>query len=84
VNAVYHIPAANHPSPLIGRWKRDNAFFHHYHQETRDPDGFQRWLNEWVRDLPDHEAYRIKLGGELEELRIEGEALSAPANYAVE
>jgi len=84
VNAVCHIPAASHPSPLIGRWKRDNAFFHHYHQETRDPDGFKRWVGEWVRDLPDHDAYRTKLGGELEELRVEGEAFSAPANYATD
>ncbi len=84
VNAVCHLPAASHPSPLIGRWKRDNAFFHHYHKETRDPDSFQRWVDEWVLDLPDHKAYRTKLGGELEELRIEGEAYSAPANYATD
>ena len=84
VNAVCHIPAASHPSPLIGRWKRDNAFFHHYHQETREPDGFKRWVGEWVRDLPDHDAYRTKLGGELEELRVEGEAFSVPANYATD
>ena len=84
VNAVCHVPAACHPSPLIGRWKRDNAFFHHYHKETREPAGFERWCDEWVRDLADHEAYRVKLGGELEELRILGEAPSAPANYATE
>jgi glutaconate CoA-transferase subunit A len=82
VNAVCHIPAASHPAPLIGRWQRDNAFFHQYHKETRDPEGFQRWCDEWVRDLPDHDAYRTKLGDRLEKLRIEGEALSAPANYA--
>ena len=84
VNAVCHVPAANHPSMLIGRWKRDNAFFHDYHKETRDPAGFQRWCDEWVRDLPDHAAYRAKLGGQLEELRITGDAPSAPANYATE
>lgn len=84
VNAVCHIPAANHPAPLIGRWKRDNAFFHDYHKETRDPDRFNRWCDEWVRDLPDHDAYRTKLGGQLEELRITGNAPSAPANYAAE
>lgn len=84
VNAVCHIPAACHPAPLMGKWKRDNEFFHHYHQETREPAGFERWLDEWVRDLPDHAAYRNKLGGELEALRITGEALSAPANYAVD
>ncbi len=84
VNAVCHIPAACHPSPLVGRWKRDHAFLHHYHKETRERDGFERWCDEWVRDLADHEAYRIKLGGQLEELRVLGDAPSAPANYAAE
>ena len=84
VDAVCHVPAACHPAPLIGRWQRDNAFFQHYHQETRDPEGFERWCDEWIRDIPDHEAYRTKLGGELEELRILSDAPSAPANYATE
>lgn len=84
VNAVCHVPAGCHPSPLIGKWKRDHDFLHVYHKETRDPEAFDRWCDEWVRDLPDHEAYRTKLGGQLEELRITGEALSEPANYAVE
>ncbi len=84
VNAVCHVPAACHPAPLIGRWKRDHAFFHHYHKETREPADFDRWCDEWVRDLPDHDAYRAKLGGQLEELRIRGNAPSAPANYAWE
>jgi glutaconate CoA-transferase subunit A len=84
VNAVCHIPAACHPAPLIGRWQRDNEFFHEYHKESRDPDDFQKWCDEWVRDLPDHAAYRDKLGPRLEALRIRGEALSAPANYAAE
>jgi len=84
VNAVCHVPAGCHPSPLIGKWKRDHAFLHHYHTETREPAGFERWCDEWVRDVADHEAYRIKLGGQLEDLRILGDAPSAPANYAAE
>ncbi|MAF46931.1 MAG: CoA-transferase [Rhodospirillales bacterium] len=84
VNAVCHVPAACHPSPLIGRWKRDNEFFHEYHKQSRDPDGFNEWCREWVLDLPDHAAYRAKLGARLEKFRIRGEALSAPANYAAE
>ena len=84
VDAVCHVPAACHPSPLIGRWRRDNEFFHRYHQETREPEGFKRWCDKWVRDLPDHEAYRTKLGSELEDLRILKDAPSAPANYATE
>ena len=84
VNAVCHVPAACHPSPLIGRWKRDNDFFHDYHKETRDPAGFEIWCDQWIRHLPDHEAYRTKLGDRLETLRIMGDAPSAPANYAAE
>ena len=84
VNAVCHVPAACHPSPLIGRWRRDHEFFHHYHQQTRDLSGFEIWCNQWVRHLPDHEAYRSKLGDRLYALRIIGDAPSAPANYAAE
>jgi glutaconate CoA-transferase subunit A len=84
VNAVCHVPGGCHPSPLVGRWKRDHGFLHHYHKETREADGFERWCDEWVRDVADHEAYRAKLGGQLEALRIVGDAPSAPANYAAE
>ena len=84
VNAVCHVPAACHPSPLIGRWKRDHDFLHRYHDETREPEGFERWCDEWVRAVPDHEGYCRKLGSRLEELRIRGDAPSAPANYAAE
>ena len=84
VNAVCHVPAACHPSPLIGRWRRDNAFFLDYHKEAREPEDFARWCDEWVREVPDHAAYRAKLGGQLEALRIIGDAPSAPANYATD
>lgn len=82
VSAVCHVPAACHPAPMTGRWQRDNAFFDDYHKRTRERGGFLAWLEEWVLDLADHEAYRAKLGATLEALRIKGEALSAPANYA--
>lgn len=82
VSAVCHVPAPCHPAPMTGRWQRDSAFFDDYHKRTRERDGFLAWLEEWVLDLADHEAYRAKLGATLEALRIKGEALSAPANYA--
>ncbi len=84
VDAVCHVPAACHPSPLIGQWKRDNGFFHDYHKETREREAFARWCDAWVRDLPDHAAYRAKLGSRLEGLRILGDAPAAAANYAAE
>jgi glutaconate CoA-transferase subunit A len=84
VTAVVHEPAGQHPSPMTGTWKRDNKFFNDYHAQSRDRAGFAAWLDEWVFTSSDHEAYRAKLGTRLEELRIRGQALAAPANYAAE
>jgi glutaconate CoA-transferase subunit A len=78
------VPAATHPAPLTGCWRRDNDFFHDYHARSRDPEDFKAWLEDWVLGPANHAAYREKLGARLDALRIKGEALSAPANYAVE
>ena len=84
VTAVCHIPAGCHPSPMVGYWQRDSEFFNDYHQRSRTSEGFATWLEKWVLGIPDHEAYRAKLGARLEALRIRGQALSVPANYAME
>ncbi len=84
VDAVCEVPAGTHPSPLTGRWLRDSAFFNDYHARSRDVDGFKAWLDEWVFDPGSPEAYTEKLGSRLDELRIKGEQLAAPANYAAE
>ena len=82
ITAVVQVPAAVHPAPLTGYWRRDNEFFNEYHARSRDREGFQEWLEEWVLGPADHAAYSEKLGPRLAALRIKGEALSAPANYA--
>jgi len=82
VTAVCDVTAAAHPSPQTGCWKRDNAFFGDYHSQSRTPEGFQEWLEEWVYTVPDHAAYCEKLGARLEYLRITGSNLAAPTNYA--
>lgn len=84
VAAVVHEPAAVHPSPMTGCWKRDNGFFQDYHRRSRDRDGFLAWLDEWVLGVGDHAGYRAKLGERLDSLRIAGQALAAPVNYAAE
>lgn len=84
VTAVCHVPAAVHPSPQTGCWKRDNEFFNDYHAQSRTPEGFQAWLDDWVLGVADHAAYREKLGSRLGGLRINGSALAAPVNYAAE
>lgn len=82
VSAVCHVQGAVHPSPMTGRWRRDNAFFADYHARSRRRDGFLAWLDEWVLGPADHAAYRAKLGARLDDLRIKGQALSEPANFA--
>ncbi len=82
--AVCHVPAGIHPAPMTGRWQRDTGFFGEYHQASRTREGFLEWLDDWVLNVSDHDAYRTKLGQRLEDLKITGSALSAPANYAAE
>lgn len=82
VSAVVDVPAAAHPSPQTGCWRRDNAFFGDYHSQSRTPEGFNKWMDEWVFGLSDHAAYCEKLGPQLQDLRITGSSLAAPTNYA--
>ncbi|MCP5368266.1 MAG: CoA transferase subunit A [Hyphomicrobiales bacterium] len=82
VSAVCHVEGGCHPAPMTGRWRRDHAFFAEYHDRSRQAEGNAAWLREWVLDLPDHAAYRAKLGRRLEDLRVRGDAPSAPANWA--
>lgn len=84
VTTVCHVPAGCHPSPMAGRWRRDNAFFNDYHRRSRAADGFEAWLKEWVFGIADHAAYRARLGEQLDAVRIKGWAPAAPANYAAE
>lgn len=84
VEAVVHVEGGCHPAPLTGRWQRDSQFFNDYHARSRDPEGFQAWLAEWVTGCADPAAYAAKLGARRDELRIAGTALAAPANYAAE
>jgi glutaconate CoA-transferase, subunit A len=62
VDAVVHAPCGAHPSPVQGFWKRDDEYFLQYHERSRKREDFLAWLKEWVIDVPDHDAYRGKLG----------------------
>jgi glutaconate CoA-transferase, subunit A len=82
VVAVVPVPGGAHPSPVQGYFKRDHAFYRDYAQESRTAEGFAAWLERWVLDVPDRDAYLKLL--EVEVLRVKGQALSAPANFADE
>jgi glutaconate CoA-transferase subunit A len=82
VVAVVHEPGGAHPSPVQGYFKRDHAFFRDYATESRTVDGFAEWLERWVLGVPDRATYLRDIG--VDALRVNGAALSTPANFADE
>jgi glutaconate CoA-transferase, subunit A len=82
VVAVVHEPGGAHPSPVQGFFKRDHAFYRDYAKQSRSVDGFQRWLNKWVVELPDRAAYMNKV--DAASLRITRHRRSAPVDYGDE
>lgn len=81
VDAVVVEPLGAHPSYVQGYYDRDNAFYLEWDRVSRDPEATERWLEEWVHDVPDRAAYLEKLGAErLARLRP-GPAPAAPVDY---
>jgi len=62
VSAGAVVPFGAHPSPVLGYYGRDTAFFQTYHQETRTVAGFRRWVDEWITMPGSHLGYLDKLG----------------------
>ncbi len=82
VSAVVHVPGGAHPSPVQGYYGRDHAAFGEYHRVSRSLDGFRGWLQEWVFQVPDREAYLQKLGERFAALRPREPRLAAAVDYA--
>ena len=82
VTAVVHEPGGAHPAPVQGYYGRDHAFFHEYHDQTRELDGFERWIKHWVTEISSRDSYLKRLGEtRTESLRVRNHALSAPADF---
>jgi glutaconate CoA-transferase subunit A len=82
VTAVVQEPWGAHPSPVQGYYGRDHDFFHEYHDRTRDLDGFERWIKNWVADVPSRAAYWKRLGdSRTDSLKVRQHALSVPADF---
>lgn len=83
VDAIVVEPYGAHPSYVQGYYDRDNAFYLDWGQRSRDLEETNRWLQEWVYDVPDRVAYLQKLGEETLARLAPGEALAGPVNYGV-
>lgn len=82
VAAVVHEPWGAHPSPVQGYYGRDHAFFAQYHEQSRTPEDFERWLERWVIGVADRKAYMEQVGAcSVEELGVKQHAYSAPADF---
>lgn len=81
VDAVVYEPYGTHPSYVQGYYDRDNALYLAWDKISRDQAATEAWLQEWVYDVPDRQAYLAKLGQERLDVLAPGELWSDPVNY---
>jgi glutaconate CoA-transferase, subunit A len=82
VNAVVECRYGAHPSPVQGCYKRDDAFFRQYHEQTRGKVNSEAWLQRWVHSVADRTAYMNQLGGcRVEDLSVKLHAYAAQTDF---
>jgi len=82
VSAVIECPTGAHPSPVQGYYKRDDAFFRQYHEQTKTQADFDAWAARWVFGVPDRAAYVQQLGDcRAQELGVKQHAYAAEADF---
>jgi glutaconate CoA-transferase, subunit A len=82
VSAVVECPYGAHPSPVQGYYKRDDAFFRQYHDQTKTKPDSDAWLDRWVYSTADRPAYVNQLGAcRVEELGVKQHAYAAHADF---
>lgn len=70
VDAVVEAPFGSHPGEMAYIYGRDEPGIKAWIEASQTAEGSAAYLQEWVHDLPDHQAYLAKLGEErLAELR---------------
>ena len=82
VSAVVECPLGAHPSPLQGYYRRDDAAFAHYHEESKTAEAFARWAAEWVYGVRDRAGYVERLGRDhVASLRTKQHAYAATTDF---
>jgi glutaconate CoA-transferase subunit A len=82
VNALVECPYGAHPSPVQGYYKRDDAFFRQYHEQTKTKADSDAWLDRWVYNTADRRAYMNQLGAcRVEEIGVMQHAYAAQADF---
>jgi glutaconate CoA-transferase subunit A len=81
VDAVCHVPFCAHPSYTQGYYDRDNQFYLNWDAMSASTERVQAYLDEWVYNLSDRQAYWEKLGSETHTRLAVPDAFSMPVNY---
>ena len=72
VDAVVHAPFGSHPGEMAYIYCRDEEEIKAWVQAARTEEGAHAYLQEWVHDLPNHQAYLDKVGQERLAKLVEG------------
>jgi glutaconate CoA-transferase subunit A len=75
------VPHAAHPSYTQGYYDRDNAFYLEWDRVSADVAKVKAWLDEWVYEVKDRDAYWAKLGSEAHARLSVKPKWSQPVNY---
>jgi glutaconate CoA-transferase subunit A len=82
VAAVVESPLGAHPSPVQGYYKRDDAAFKQYHEETKTKAEFDAWAQRWISGVADRDGYAKLLGkARVDDLRVKEHAYAAQTDY---
>ena len=82
VNAVVECRYGAHPSPVQGYYKRDDAFFRQYHEQTKTTSDSDAWLRRWVYGVADRLRLHESTGAcRVEELAVKRHAYAAQSGF---
>ena len=71
VDAVVEAPFGSHPGEMAGLYERDEKHINDYAQASKDIDQTNKYLDEWIYNIADHDEYLKKVGdGQMEKLLI--------------
>jgi len=82
VNALVECRYGAHPSPVQGYYKRDDAFFRQYHEQTKTRADTDSWFSRWVYDVTDRSGYTNLLGAcHVDDLGVKQHAYAAQTDF---
>lgn len=60
--AIVEAPFGAHPTAMASMYEEDEAQMHRYAEAAADPERFEGYLDDYVRNCASHEAYLEKIG----------------------